>query len=230
MSNITDIVYHYSATYEDQDIREDGINQMHLARGWSGTGYHYVDTLAGVIEAGRSPETRLGAHVGGHNRRKIGICVIGGLKRATGGNVGHDTRTREQIASQIKLTHELLARHPQAKVRGHKDFKATQCPGYDAAAWWASVSGQGAAYTAAPAPATISAPAFSYHMVKRGSRGEQVRILQLALKALGYGVGRIDKDFGPKTEAAVRAFQRDAKVSVDGAVGPVTWAEIFKAK
>lgn len=227
MSNITHIVYHYSATFDDQDIRERDINEMHLARGWSGTGYHYVSPLDGSIETGRSPETRTGAHVGGQNRGKIGICMIGGLKRASGANVGHDTRTRAQLDAQIKLTHDLLARHPQAKIVGHRDLKSTQCPGYDAAAWWASVSGQGAPYT--PAPDT-SAPAVSYAMVKRGSRGNAVRVLQNALKVLGYAIGTVDGAFGPKTEAALQAFQRDANITADGVVGPVTWAELLKAR
>ena len=32
--------------------------------------------------------------------------------------------------------------------------------------------------------------------------------------------------FGPKTEAAVRAFQRQRRLVPDGIVGPKTWAEI----
>jgi N-acetylmuramoyl-L-alanine amidase len=226
MSKTKLLTQHYSATYEDQDIGTAEIRDIHLARGFSDTGYHWIIRLGGQVETGRTPETRAGAHVGGHNGGNIGICVIGGLRRATGGNVGHDTRTREQIAAQIQLNKDLLARHPNAKLTGHKDLKATQCPGYDVAAWWASVNGTP---TAQPAP-DLALPAVSYPLIKLKSRGEPVKVLQRALALLGYRVGGADGKFGPMTQAAVRAFQRASGVPDDGAVGPVTWAQIFKAK
>lgn len=55
--------------------------------------------------------------------------------------------------------------------------------------------------------------------VRRGDAGELVKVLQtkLALPVL-------DGIFGPKTEAAVRVFQRDHGLVPDGIVGPKTWA------
>jgi len=35
--------------------------------------------------------------------------------------------------------------------------------------------------------------------------------------------GPVDGDFGPKTEAAVKAYQQDRAVNVDGIVGDQTW-------
>ena len=35
-----------------------------------------------------------------------------------------------------------------------------------------------------------------------------------------------DSDFGSKTEAAVKAFQRANKLVPDGRVGPYTWAAL----
>jgi peptidoglycan hydrolase-like protein with peptidoglycan-binding domain len=37
-----------------------------------------------------------------------------------------------------------------------------------------------------------------------------------------------DGKFGPRTEAAVRAFQRDHGLVPDGIVGPKTWRELDK--
>lgn len=56
-----------------------------------------------------------------------------------------------------------------------------------------------------------------------GEHGGFVTDLQMQLRDLGYFAGRIDGDFGPRTRAAVLAFQADAGIAVDGVVGPQTW-------
>lgn len=138
-SPITHIVQHYSATYPDVDVTALDIDRWHRQRGWEGIGYHYFIRRDGTVEKGR-PETVKGAHVEGQNTGKIGICLAGGIDRATGPNVGVDNRTPAQIKAQIALIRDILTRHPGAKIVGHRDLKSTQCPGYDAAAWWASVN------------------------------------------------------------------------------------------
>jgi peptidoglycan hydrolase-like protein with peptidoglycan-binding domain len=60
--------------------------------------------------------------------------------------------------------------------------------------------------------------------LKKGSKGPDVKDLQDALKALGFNPGPIDGIFGPKTEVAVKAFQTQVGITVDGIVGPMTWA------
>lgn len=62
--------------------------------------------------------------------------------------------------------------------------------------------------------------------VRSGSRGADVTYLQQRLTALGYKPGTADGIFGSKTLAAVRAFQADHKLAVDGIVGPKTWATL----
>ena len=71
--------------------------------------------------------------------------------------------------------------------------------------------------------------------LQQGMGGEEVRTVQRILKMLNYTVGSVDGDFGPLTDAAVRAFQRnmgkkhpDRVVDVDGIVGPVTWDLLLK--
>jgi putative chitinase len=54
-------------------------------------------------------------------------------------------------------------------------------------------------------------------ILKLGSEGENVKKLQIKL-----GVDPIGK-FGPKTDAAVKAFQSSNGLKVDGIVGPTTW-------
>lgn len=74
----------------------------------------------------------------------------------------------------------------------------------------------------APAPpqATVTA------VVRKGSRGPEVRLLQERLKAAGFNPGAVDGDFGPNTERAVRAFQQARGLGADGVVGARTWAAL----
>jgi g-D-glutamyl-meso-diaminopimelate peptidase len=57
-----------------------------------------------------------------------------------------------------------------------------------------------------------------------GSTGTKVKLIQSLLIRIGYDPGRVDGIYGPITQAAVMAFQKDSGVSADGVVGPVTWA------
>ncbi|QRN97395.1 peptidoglycan-binding protein [Archangium violaceum] len=56
-----------------------------------------------------------------------------------------------------------------------------------------------------------------------GSRGPDVRELQTLLNGKGFDCGTVDGVFGPKTQAAVEAFQRAEKITVDGIAGPQVW-------
>ena len=68
-------------------------------------------------------------------------------------------------------------------------------------------------------------------MLRKGSKGDAVRELQTMLLKLGYDLGPcgIDGDFGKATEAAVRNFQSDHRLAVDGVVGKNTWSELEKS-
>ena len=85
-----------------------------------------------------------------------------------------------------------------------------------------------------PAPAPVEAPATSAPPFKRavrnGSRGDLVKQVQARLNDLGFNCGPVDGRFGPKTEAAVKAFQaanQPGAGPVDGWVGKITWAVLF---
>ncbi|AIX13070.1 putative peptidoglycan binding protein [Erwinia phage phiEa2809] len=58
-------------------------------------------------------------------------------------------------------------------------------------------------------------------ILKIGSRGAEVKAVQVALNSLGYNIG-IDGIYGTGTEKAVRLFQTGAGLAVDGMVGPKT--------
>ena len=66
--------------------------------------------------------------------------------------------------------------------------------------------------------------------VRKGDSGNAVKILQAFLVAYEYSIGisGIDGDFGFDTESAVRQFQKNSKIEVDGIVGKDTWSELLK--
>ena len=90
-------------------------------------------------------------------------------------------------------------------------------------------AGEGGSATPTPR-ATIrvvtAAPATPTPTPKSLQRGftdsEEVRALQKRLKALGWYSGSADGDFGPATEAAVKAFQRANGLTADGKAGQKT--------
>lgn len=51
--------------------------------------------------------------------------------------------------------------------------------------------------------------------LKQGDTGANVKTLQTALNALGHNCGAVDGIWGPKTEAAVRAFQTAQNLGID---------------
>jgi putative chitinase len=58
-------------------------------------------------------------------------------------------------------------------------------------------------------------------ILKNGSKGEDVKKLQVKLGVEAIGT------FGPKTEAAVKAWQKANGLKEDGIVGPITWGRLF---
>jgi N-acetylmuramoyl-L-alanine amidase len=129
MREIKKIIVHCADTPEGRDVRTAEIKRWHTEeRGWSDIGYHWVVELDGSLHAGR-PEEVSGAHCKGHNSDSIGICYVGGSDAS--GNP-KDTRTQEQKEALVSLISDLLDRHTEAEVFGHRDFSEKACPSFDA--------------------------------------------------------------------------------------------------
>ena len=63
--------------------------------------------------------------------------------------------------------------------------------------------------------------------IDKGIKGwPEVWLLQSALKTRGYNVV-CDGNFGDELDKKLRQFQKDASLSVDGVVGPMTWAAVL---
>ena len=67
-------------------------------------------------------------------------------------------------------------------------------------------------------------------LLRRGSKGAAVRNVQLLLNTAGASPAlNDDGDFGGKTEAAVKAFQKSVGLFIDGVVGPQTRTALKQA-
>lgn len=128
MRKIDKIIIHCSATPRGRDVKAADIDRWHRERGFKCIGYHYVIGIDGSIERGRD-ETMVGAHCKDQNGGSIGICYVGGL--SSDGKVAMDTRSDEQRVAMTRLVMELRERYPGARVYGHRDFAAKECPCFD---------------------------------------------------------------------------------------------------
>ena len=59
-----------------------------------------------------------------------------------------------------------------------------------------------------------------------GTKGPLAAAIQAALCDAGYSLD-IDGEFGPRTENALREFQRKNNLEIDGVAGPATYAKLL---
>ena len=78
--------------------------------------------------------------------------------------------------------------------------------------------------------ATPSTPTMTTAILRKGSTGPDVKSLQKKLLQIGYYLGSYgaDGDYGDATVTAVRKFQKDNSLAVDGEAGPNTLAAVNK--
>jgi len=128
------IVIHCSATTVDQDVGVEEIRIWHIRdRGWLDCGYHRVVRRTGEVEQGR-PEWAIGSHVVGFNRDSVAVCLVGG---ADAQGKGENNFTPTQWETLEAIVRELLAKYPDAQLRGHRDFPDVKkaCPSFDVGLW-----------------------------------------------------------------------------------------------
>ena len=81
--------------------------------------------------------------------------------------------------------------------------------------------------TATPAPETTDTPAPAWPTLRKGDSGTAVAQLQEALIQLDYLAGKADGNYGDKTVEAVKAFQRNNGLTVDGTAGEQTQKVLY---
>lgn len=141
------ITFHHAAGYSATTLPEGkqqvkAIQDFHQnGRGWSDIGYHFVMDKSGNMYQGRpflnenqaleeAPALIQGAHAGGANTGNIGLCILGCFHPPAGATC-RDVITEAALDSVITMFAFLSERYgvPPDKIRGHRDFGDTSCPG-----------------------------------------------------------------------------------------------------
>ena len=119
------IVIHSSFTRKNDFIGLREMEKKHRSQHKLSIGYHAVIQRDGIIEYGR-PLNNAGAHLEGHDREALGICMIGGRSAA---GKPQDNFTDAQFKNLKWLLNNLAASFPNANVVGHSKLdELSKCP------------------------------------------------------------------------------------------------------
>ena len=106
-----------------RDVRTVQNGHMGASRAYGDVGYHFLIDAGGRVWQGRELRWQ-GAHAGGSNNEgNIGICLLGDFDKIR--------PTRAALSSLDRLVRDLhrVTGVPYGRVRGHKHWKSTNCPG-----------------------------------------------------------------------------------------------------
>lgn len=120
------IVIHHSTTGYDGAKTIKAIQNYHLGLGWTDIGYHFLIGEDGLIFEGR-PIIAQGAHVSGHNKDKIAICMVGNFEI---------NRPPEMALEALKKLVGILSYQFDIKIISwHSNYANTLCPGKYLRTW-----------------------------------------------------------------------------------------------
>lgn len=89
---------------------------------WKNPGYHFVFDADGTVWLFNSIDN-ISNGVAGHNANSIHLSYKGGIEKTKEGKIiAKDTRTEAQKQSLAKVLQGLKKLHPNATIRGHRDF------------------------------------------------------------------------------------------------------------
>lgn len=231
------LVVHYDGSVQNLDDKSHsscvaywkGTRKFHMgsSRGWSDIGYSFGVCPHGYVFEGRGFGYQQAAQPGGNSTWTSCTFMSGEGEQPT--------------KAQLQAFRDLRAylrgsKNVAASIKGHRNFISTSCPG--SVLYKLVTNGKSALYTGSTTPSAPAKPTYwkltvkgksvtvpwATPMLREGMSGTRVGWLQAALNATGAKLS-LDKDFGPKTKAALRTFQskhrdeRGQKLDVDGIYG-----------
>lgn len=167
-------------------------------------------------------------HPDARNKNTIGI-EIGTFKDNEGR--WQFTEAAQETAAELAAAILMVYNIPFTNLLRHGDVTTKCCPAPLMPASREGSEGAGTNWTwqkfrnrVAELMGEIADTTYAATVLSRGSQGDEVKELQEGLILLGYSCGKsgADGDFGKDTEKAVKRFQADQKLMVDGSAGPET--------
>jgi hypothetical protein len=225
-----DLVHPNSSEAVERAVMQRVEKYHGVTLGWAGIGYNFaVMPYTGRIYEGRG-WGRVGSHVPGMNSSSVGVFF------PVNGATYEPTRLAKEAfewlrTEGVKLGH-LALNH---RVTGHQDYNKPACPGESLYNLLVRSA------LALPEPITFAQELKARPTLREGKCGlsapreirEAVTWLQRRLHQTGHLARATDRGtptdsgfFGPMTDAAVRRFQKANRLTVDGIVGPRSWAAL----
>lgn len=241
------IILHHS---DASSCTPQQIHQWHLNNGWSGAGYHFLVRKDGSVYRLR-PENKVGAHASGSNSDSIGICFEGRYETET--MPQSQIQAGKELVAYLKNKYGISKvqghRDVYATACPGSNFQFNEIAGASGSVnvtttpgtsntsststnWVSELQSEcnkqgfsNQTVDGIPGPNTLN----GCPMLKKGSRGNITKIVQNRLISLGYSCGSYGADGvnGADTQAAIKAFQRDKGLAVDGIVGRNTWTKLL---
>lgn len=125
---ITEVVTHWTAHFLNQGyVGSEEIEKIHLDKGFSTIGYHYVIKRDGTLQRGR-PVNREGAHAleNNHNKYSIGVAFVAGYNCNSGNPnylnyISAESITGEQWKTLDQFLKAFYVVWPGGQIWGHND-------------------------------------------------------------------------------------------------------------
>ena len=212
----------------DEEAILRGWQRYHMdSKGWTDIAYNFAVGNSGLAYRLRG-NNRSGATSGDYendgireNYEALAIVWLGGS--------GHE------ISDAAYATMGRLIRESgETVIIGHRDVRVTACPGDE---WLAWIAAEGWEDSATVVPPQVEGD-HQMRTIRRGDGYKNVdrrnRTSIIAAQGMLADFGFADKKtqdgscaadgiFGPGTESAVKDFQQDRGLVIDGQVGPATW-------